>query len=175
MSQSGAPTHPLVAVYPGSFDPFTRGHLELVERASKIFDHVIVAVGKHPRKTGTFSVDERCRLIRESVPHLPNVEAAAFDGLVVRFCRERGANILLRGLRAVGDFEPEFRMGMANRDLAPEIETMFLLTRPEMQFVSSSLVREIASHGGEFERYVTPPVAAALRERLALGGGDGDE
>jgi pantetheine-phosphate adenylyltransferase len=122
---------------------------------------------------GTFSDDERCRLIRESVSHLPNVEAAAFAGLVVRFCREHGASILLRGLRAVGDFEPEFRMGMANRDLAPEIETMFLLTRPEMQFVSSSLVREIASHGGDFERYVTPPVAAALRERLAVDRAQG--
>ncbi|TPV95252.1 MAG: pantetheine-phosphate adenylyltransferase [Myxococcales bacterium FL481] len=157
---------PTTAVYPGSFDPITRGHLEIAERASRLFDRVIVAVGRHPTKAGFFSVAQRCELIEESLAHLANAEAGSFDGLVVEYCRRRNAKIIVRGLRAVGDFEPEFQMGLANRDLAPEIETVFLIPRPEQQFVSSSLIREIAGHGGQFERYVTPSVADALHERL---------
>lgn len=156
----------LVAVYPGSFDPITRGHLEVVERSAKLFDRVIVAVGQHPTKKGYFSVAERVDLIEQSIEHLDNASAAAFEGLVVEFCRTHGARAIVRGLRAVGDFEPEFQMGMANRGLAPEIETVFLLPHPEQQFISSSLIREIAGHGGEFERYVPEPVARAMHARL---------
>jgi pantetheine-phosphate adenylyltransferase len=156
----------LIAVYPGSFDPITRGHLEVVERSARLFDRVIVAVGQHPTKKGYFSVSERVELIEQSIEHVSNASAAAFEGLVVEFCRARGARAIVRGLRAVGDFEPEFQMGMANRGLAPEIETVFLLPHPEQQFISSSLIREIAGYGGEFERYVPEPVARAMHARL---------
>jgi pantetheine-phosphate adenylyltransferase len=158
---------PLVAVYPGSFDPITRGHLEIAERAAQLFDEVIIAVGRHPTKPGYFPAERRCELIEASIRHLPGVRAAAFDGLVVEFCRAQGATAIVRGLRAIGDFEPEFRMALANRDLAPEVETVFLIPQPEHMYVSSSLVREIASHGGDFDRYVPPAVAAAIHARIA--------
>lgn len=156
-------------MYPGSFDPITRGHVEIVERALRLFDRVIVAVGKHPTKPGFFAVEERVALISESVAHLPGARAEHFEGLVVNFCRARGASAIVRGLRTQGDFEPEFRMALANRDLAPDIETVFLVPRPEQLFVSSSLIREIAAHRGDFARYVPAPVAAAVHRKL-----DGD-
>ncbi len=157
---------PTVAVYPGSFDPITVGHLDILERAARLFDRVIVAIGQHPTKPGYFSVEERSDLIRRSAEHVPNFEVAAFSGLVVDFCRTRGAKIIVRGLRAVSDFEPEFQMGLANRDLDPEVETVFLIPAPDRMFVSSSLVREIAGHGGHYERYVSPAVARAMVARL---------
>ncbi len=157
------------AVYPGSFDPITLGHVEIVERATKIFDTVIVAVGQHPSKTGWFPPDDRVRLVEASVDHLSNVRVQRFTGLVVEFCKSVGASTIVRGLRAMGDFEAEFQMALANRDLAPSIETMFLVPSPDRMFVSSSLVREIASHGGDFERYVTPAVARAVHERMRNG------
>lgn len=156
-----------IAVYPGSFDPITLGHLDIIERAAKLFDGVIVAVGSHPRKQrGTFTVDERLELIAASVKDLPTVSVARFSGLVVEFCHARGASVIVRGLRATGDFEGEFRMAMANRDLSPEVETVMLLPATDRMFISSSMVREIAGHGGAVERYVAPAVARALRERL---------
>jgi pantetheine-phosphate adenylyltransferase len=157
---------PRIAVYPGSFDPITIGHLDILERAVKLFDQVIVAIGQHPTKRGYFSVEERAQLVRRSAEHLTGFEVAAFSGLVVDFCRDRGAKIIVRGLRAVSDFEPEFQMGLANRDLDPEVETVFLIPRPDRMFVSSSLVREIAGHGGDYERYVSPAVAEAMAARL---------
>jgi pantetheine-phosphate adenylyltransferase len=156
-----------VAVYPGSFDPITLGHLDILERASRLFEHVIVGVGTHPSKPGYFDSDMRRQLALDSAAHLPNVTVGAFDGLVVDFCRAQGASVIVRGLRATGDFEPEFQMGLANRDLAPGIETVFLIPRADRMYVSSSLVREIAGHGGAFEQYVTAPVAAAIHSRLA--------
>lgn len=168
--EDGGPSGRRVAVYPGSFDPITLGHLEVARRAAEIFDEVIVAVGQSPNKRGTFAVDERLRLIDESVADHPRIRSVAFSGLVVEFCRSLGARVIVRGLRAASDFDAEFQMGLANRDLAPEIETVFLLPRPEAMFVSSSLVREIASHRGRFEPYVSEPVAAALRAHY--GGGD---
>jgi len=155
-------------VYPGSFDPFTVGHVDIVERAAKLFDQVIVAVGRHPTKHETFTVEERADFIGASVGHLRGVSVASFDGLAVEFCRTRGACALVRGLRATGDFEGEFRMAMANRDLAPGIETVFLVPSTDRMFISSSMVREIAGYGGDFERYVTPAVARAVRKRWAL-------
>jgi pantetheine-phosphate adenylyltransferase len=154
-----------IAVYPGSFDPITLGHVDILERAAKLFDRVIVAIGQHPTKPGYFASEERVRLVAASTEHLPSVGVAEFSGLVVEFCRERGASVIVRGLRAIGDFEPEFQMALANRDLAPGIETVFLVPSPDRMFVSSSLVREIASHGGDFARYVAPSVAAAMHER----------
>jgi pantetheine-phosphate adenylyltransferase len=155
-----------IAVYPGSFDPMTNGHLDILERASPLFERVIVAVGQHEAKSAFFSPEQRCELIAASVGHLSNIEVAHFDGLVVNFCRQHGARVLIRGLRAASDFETEFRMGLANRDLAPGVETVFLIPHPAQMFVSSSLVREIAGHGGNFERYVPPPVAVAVLRRL---------
>lgn len=160
-------TEPRIAVYPGSFDPITVGHLDILERAVGLFDEVIIAIGQHPQKRGYFSAKQRCELAVESASHLPTVSVAAFSGLVVDFCRERGASFIVRGLRATGDFEPEFQMALANRELAPNVETVFLVPRPDRMFISSSLVREIAGHGGHFERYVTPVVAEAVRARIA--------
>lgn len=157
-------------MYPGSFDPMTVGHLDILERAVKIFDKVIVAVGQHPTKRGYFTVEERVQLIRRSAEHLGDgFEAVSFSGLVIDFCRARGAQLIVRGLRAVSDFEPEFQMGLANRDLHPEVETVFLIPRPDRMFVSSSLVREIASHGGDYQRYVSPAVAEAMKARSHKG------
>lgn len=159
-------TAPRVAVYPGSFDPITLGHMDILERAIRLFDRVIVGIGHHPTKRGWLDIAERERIVAASAEHLRGVEVEAFDGLVVDFCRRHSATVIVRGLRATGDFEPEFQMGLANRDLAPEIETIFLVPRADRMYVSSSLVREIAGHGGNFEQYVTGPVAAAVRRRL---------
>ena len=155
------------AVYPGSFDPITTGHLDILQRAVGLFDEVIVAVGQHPGKPGYFSGEERVRLIEASTKHLPTVRVECFSGLVVTLCRELDARVIVRGLRAVGDFEPEFQMGLANRELAPEIETVFLIPRADCMYVSSSLVREIAGHGGDFSNYVTEPVRLAVEARVA--------
>lgn len=146
----------------------TLGHLELVERAARIFDRVVVGIGTHPTKAGFFGVQERVQLVQKCLSHIDNADCEAFDGLVVEYCRAIGARILVRGLRAVGDFEPEFQMGLANRDLAPEIETIFLIPRPERQFVSSSLVREIAGHGGEFENYVPDALVEPIRKKMQI-------
>lgn len=156
-----------IAVYPGSFDPITLGHVDILERAARIFDEVVVAIGHHPSKPGFFSGEERMRLAAVSSEHLDNVRVMAFSGLVVEFCRSLGAHVIVRGLRAVGDFEPEFQMGLANRQLAPEIETVFLIPRADRMYVSSSLVREIAGYGGDFANYVTEPVRQAVVRRLA--------
>lgn len=159
------PRDSTVAVYPGSFDPITVGHVDILERAAKIFDRLIVAIGQHPTKPGYFTVEERVELVRKSSAHLEGVEVVAFKGLVIDFCREAGAKVIVRGLRAVSDFEPEFQAGLANRDLDPEVETVFLIPRPDRMFVSSSLVREIASHGGDYGRYVSPAVAEAMANK----------
>lgn len=158
---------PRIAVYPGSFDPLTLGHVDIVERAGRLFDEVVVAIGRHPTKQGFFGIDERRELAEASVAHVKNATVATFEGLVVHFCRARKARAIVRGLRATGDFEPEFQMGLANRDLAAEIETVFLIPSANQMYVSSSLVREIASHGGDIDRYVSPAVAKAMR---AAGG-----
>lgn len=154
-----------LAVYPGSFDPITRGHLEIVERAASLFDEVVVAVGHHPIKRGFFAFDERVRLIEQAIAHIDNTRAAHYTGLMIDFCRAVGARVIVRGLRAAGDFEPEFQMALANRELEPEVETVFLIPEPTKQFISSSLVREIASHGGQFQPFVPEPVARAMEAR----------
>ncbi len=157
-------------MYPGSFDPITLGHMDILERASKLFDRVVVGIGQHPTKRGYFPPPERRALIEQSAEHLDNVEVVVFSGLVIHFCVRIGAGVIVRGLRATGDFEAEFQMALANRDLEPSIETLFLLPQPQRMIVSSSLVREIASHGGDFRRYVTPAVARAIEARVQTDG-----
>jgi pantetheine-phosphate adenylyltransferase len=156
-----------LAVYAGSFDPVTYGHLDLIERASRLFDRVIVAIGRHPTRAPMFTVDERLDLLREVTRPFANVEVRAFEGLLITFCRSVGARVVVRGLRAATDFEYELQIAHANADLQPEIDTIFLPTRTNYGFVSASLVREIASHGGDASRYAPPVVIAALTERYA--------
>ncbi len=157
----------ITAIYPGTFDPITLGHSDIIRRGSSLFGRIIVAVAESPRKEPSFSLAERVRLAQASLAGLPNVEVRGFDRLLARFAREQGATVILRGLRAVSDFEHEFQLAAMNRQLAPELETMFLAPAEEYSFVSSSLVREIARLGGDVSNFVTPAVAHALAERYA--------
>lgn len=156
-----------LAIYAGSFDPVTFGHLDLIQRAAVLFDRVVVSIGRHPTKKPLFSTDERCDLIRQVTAGIPNVEVAEFDGLSIHYAKARGAVAMIRGLRAATDFEYELQIAHANSDMCPEIDTIFLPTRVERGFVSASLVREIASHQGDVSRYVPAPVAAALARKYA--------
>jgi pantetheine-phosphate adenylyltransferase len=152
-------------IYPGTFDPITNGHADLVHRAAACFDWVIVAVAGSTGKTTRFTLDERVGLAREVMRAVENVRIESFDGLLVEFAREQGAQVILRGLRAVSDFEYEFQLASMNRKLAPDIETMFLTPDDGYTFISSSLVREIASLGGNVGGFVHPVVEAALRNK----------
>ncbi len=156
-----------LAVYAGSFDPVTHGHLDVVRRGASLFDEVVVAIGHNPRKTRTLPLDERLAILRECCADLPGVRVDSFEGLLVEYARRIGARVVLRGLRAVTDFEFEFQVGLANRDMAPDIETVFLLTEPRNIFVSSSIVKEIAAGGGDVRRYVPAAAADALARRFA--------
>jgi pantetheine-phosphate adenylyltransferase len=156
-----------LAVYAGSFDPVTNGHRDLIERASALFDRVIVAIGIHATRKPLFTADERLGLLREVSADLPNVTVESFDGLLIEFCLQRGARIIVRGLRAATDFEYELQIAHANADLQPNIDTIFLPTRTNYGFVSASLVREIASHHGDVSRYAPPVVCAALAKKFA--------
>ena len=151
-------------VYPGTFDPMTNGHLDLVERAARLFDHVIVAIAASEKKKPLFDLETRVRLAQEAVAHLPNVEVKGFNKLLAFFCQDEKANVLLRGLRAVSDFEYEFQLANMNRNLDKTIETVFLTPSEHLSFISSSLVREISSLGGDIAQFVPKPVLAALRE-----------
>lgn len=160
-----------LAIYAGSFDPVTFGHLDVVERAAVLFDRVVVALGRHPTKNPLFSGEERCELLREVTRSMSNVEIAEFDGLSIHYAKSRGAVAMIRGLRAATDFEYELQIAHANSDMCPEIDTIFLPTRVERGFVSASLVREIASHGGDVARYVPAPVTAALMRKFSATPG----
>lgn len=155
-----------IAVYAGSFDPVTCGHIDLTRRAAALFDRVILAVGENPAKSYLLPIDVRMDVLRRSTADIEGVEVDRFDGLLVDYCRTRGATAILRGLRAVTDFEFEFQIGLANQDMAPEIETVFLLTEPRNIFISSSLIKEIASNGGDVSRYVPEAALAALQSAL---------
>lgn len=159
------------AVYPGSFDPATYGHLDMIQRASRIFDEVVVAVGDNPEKDYLFDKEDRVALLKASVNHfnesMDNVHVEHFDGLLVEYCRDITANIILRGMRAITDFEREFQMALANMDMAPEIETVFMVTKPRSMPISSSLVREIAAYGGDVSKYTTPAVNEALENKYS--------
>ena len=154
-----------VAVYPGSFDPITHGHEDLIRRSLAFADRVIVAVAVNVAKQVLFTLDERVALIREAVRH-PAVEVQSFDGLLVGFAREVGATLIVRGLRAVSDFEYEFQMALMNRTLAPGLETVFLVPAFDLTYLSSSLVREVARFGGDVSQFVHPAVQQALRRKF---------
>jgi pantetheine-phosphate adenylyltransferase len=159
------------AVYPGSFDPITNGHVDVIERAGHVFDRLIVAVLGNPRKTPMLPADERVALIREVVAASPGlagrVEVATFDGLTVDFCHRVGAGFLVRGLRAIGDFDVELQLAHNNHQLAPDVDSVFFMTSLEHGYISSSLVKEIAHFGGDVSAMLPAPAAAALAARLA--------
>ena len=156
----------LTAVYPGTFDPITNGHTDLVSRASRLFERVIVAVAHDTAKQPFCEIDQRVELAQLVLAQFPNVEVAAFSGLLVRFCEAQGAEVVIRGLRAVSDFEYEFQLAGMNRRLAPEVETLFLTPAEQYAFISSSLVREIARLGGDVAEFVHPAVQQALAEKF---------
>ncbi|MCB0825508.1 MAG: pantetheine-phosphate adenylyltransferase [Armatimonadetes bacterium] len=155
------------AIYPGSFDPPTNGHLDIIERGAKMFDHLIVGIGVNSEKAPFLSVEDRLQLLTECCSHLPNVEVMSFDGLLVHFAKEQNSTVLLRGLRAITDFDYEFRIALANRSLAPDIETTFLIASEEFSFLASSVVREVARLGGDYGKFVPEPVARCIAARLA--------
>jgi len=156
-----------IAIYPGTFDPITNGHLDLVMRAEQIFDEVIIAISDNPTKNPLFGVEQRRSLIAEVTKDIPHVRIETFDALLVNFVRQQNAKFIIRGLRAVSDFEYEFQLASANRRLDENVETIFLTPSESNYFTSSSLVREIARYGGDVSSFVPAAVAAALDEKLA--------
>lgn len=158
-----------IGVYPGTFDPITYGHIDVVERALKIFDKIIIAVSSFPRKDFLFTVEERISLIKEVFEKNENVEVERFDGLLVDYLKEKGIKIVIRGLRAISDFDYEFQMVLVNRKLNKEIETVFLMPREEFFYISSSIVKEIAKLGGNVSCFVPKNVERALREKFKGG------
>jgi pantetheine-phosphate adenylyltransferase len=155
-----------LAVYAGSFDPPTLGHLDLIERASALFSDVIVGIGVHPSRSPLFAIEERLDLVARVSSHLPNVTVEAFDGLLIEFCKQKKARVIVRGLRAATDFEYELQIAHANADLEPDVDTVFLPTRTKNGFISASLVREIASHNGDVSRYAPALVCEALEKKF---------
>jgi pantetheine-phosphate adenylyltransferase len=153
-------------VYPGTFDPITNGHMDLVERASRMFDHIIVAVADNPKKKPLLDLEERVGLAREVLGHLDNVEVTGFNSLLANFVHEHNVNIILRGLRAVSDFEYEFQLANMNRVLAPTVESLFLTPAEKYSYISSTLVREISALHGDVSNFVHPVVADALHARM---------
>lgn len=154
------------AMYPGTFDPITLGHEDLVRRAARLFDKVVVAIAANPAKAPMFSLEERVELAQAALSDVPNVEVSGYDGLTVDFAQDRGLRVILRGLRAVSDFEYEFQLANMNRHLARDVETAFLTPKETYNFISSSLVREICSMGGDISKFVSPVVNDALMKRV---------
>lgn len=153
-------------ICPGSFDPVTKGHMDIIERASKLFDRVIVAVLNNASKNPCFTIDERIGLLKETTKHLDNIEISTFDGLLVDFAKIKGASAVVKGLRAVTDFEYEFQMSMINKKLCPEIETIFLNTSQEYMYLSSSVVKQIAAAGGDISMFVPKEIRDKIVDRL---------
>ena len=151
------------AMYPGTFDPITRGHEDIIRRCTELFDQVVVAIASSPKKQPLFSLDERVSLARAVLSDLPSVTVTGYSGLTIEFAREHELGAIVRGLRAISDFEFEFQLATMNRHLAPDIETVFLTPSDRYTFVSSSLVREIAEHGGDISQFVHPHVEASLQ------------
>lgn len=154
------------AIYPGSFDPVTLGHLDVIERASKLFDQLTIGVLNNSAKIPLFSVEERVKMLEEATKDLPNVEVKSFSGLTVDFARECGANGVVRGLRAITDFEYELQIAQLNRVIAPEIDTVFLTTSLQYAYLSSSSVKEVAGYGGDISKFVTPQVEEEVHKKL---------
>jgi pantetheine-phosphate adenylyltransferase len=161
----------LLAVYPGTFDPITNGHADIMRRSLNIFDRVVVAIADNVRKEPLFSLAERKQMISTALDGDPRIEIDAFQGLLVDYVRRRQAGVVIRGLRALADFEYEFQLAHMNRHLAPELETLFLMTSEESFYVSSSLVKEVALMGGDVSRMVPPAVVSALRGKTLKGAG----
>jgi len=157
----------ITAVYPGTFDPITCGHFDLIERAARFYDRLVIAVADNRNKNTLFTLDERVALAEVVTADLPNVEVIGFSGLLVDFVQEIGGHVLLRGLRAVSDFEYEFQLASMNRKLAPDVETMFMTPAEQYAFISSSLVREISALGGDVSEFVHPVVGEALKRKQA--------
>jgi pantetheine-phosphate adenylyltransferase len=162
-----APPSHLIAIYPGSFDPITNGHLDLIARGSRVVERLIVAVLKNDSKQALFSVEERVEIVREVVRPYTNVEVGSFDGLLVDYAVDRGANLILRGIRAISDYEYELQMALMNRRLRPRIETVFLMSGEAYSFISSRLVKEVIGLGGNISGLVPPFVEQRLKERIA--------
>ena len=158
-----------VAIYPGSFDPITNGHLDVIQRAATMFDHVIIGVAHNVEKLPLFTTKERVELVRAAVKRLRNVSVAGFEGLLVEYARRKKANVVVRGLRAVSDFEFEFQMALMNRRLDPKVETIFLMPKDEYTFISSRLVKEIAWLGGNVSDFVPRDVQRSLQKKIAAG------
>jgi pantetheine-phosphate adenylyltransferase len=156
---------PRRAIYPGTFDPITNGHTDLVRRAASIFDHVLVAVANNPRKAPMFALEQRIEMSRHVLADIPNVEVLGYEGLTVDFMRQHELRIVVRGLRAVSDFEFEFQLANMQRHLLPNIETVFLTPQEQFTFISSTMIREIAQFGGSVSEFVDPVVATALRDK----------
>jgi len=155
------------ALYPGTFDPPTNGHVDLIQRGSKLFEHLTVAILINPVKNPLFTVEERVEMLKEATASLPNVSIATFDGLMVEFARKQGASAVLRGIRAISDYEYEFQMALMNRRIAPEIETVFLQPAGRYSFISSRMLKEVFSFGGDVTGLVPPNVLKRLRGRIA--------
>jgi pantetheine-phosphate adenylyltransferase len=156
------------AIYPGTFDPVTKGHTDLVERAARVFERVIVAIAESPHKAPLFGLEQRIAMARNGLRGLDNVEVVGFDTLLIEFAREQGANVLLRGLRAVSDFEYEFQLASMNRHLNEDIETLFMTPDEQYSFISSSLVKEIARLGGDVSSFVSAEVEQALKDEFGF-------
>lgn len=154
-------------IYPGTFDPITNGHTDLIERAGRLFDEVVVAIAFNPKKSPLLTLEERCDLVASATAHLPNVTVTGFSNLLADFVQEQGATVILRGLRAVSDFEYEFQLADMNRRLAPEVESVFLTPANHLSYISSTLIREIASLGGDVSEFVDPAVEKALKKKFS--------
>jgi len=153
------------AIYAGSFDPLTNGHIDIIRRGLKTFDRIVLAVANNPNKSHTFSLEDRMEMARECTSSFGGVEVDSFEGLLVNYARDKGVNVLLRGLRAVSDFEYEFQLATMNRNLYPDVETVFMMTSEESFYLSSRLIREVASFGGDVREMVPPAVFRALAAR----------
>ena len=155
-----------IALYPGSFDPITNGHLDVLERASRMFDSVVIAVLKHPEKKSFLSVEQRVELIKEAIKDMKNVSVDSFDGLTVEYARQIGAKFLIRGLRTITDFEYEVQLCQTNQVIAPDIDTVFLSTKPQHNFISSSIVRELSNHKTDISKFVPKNVVEYLQNNI---------
>lgn len=155
-----------IAIYPGTFDPITNGHLDITKRAAQLFDHIIIAVSTNIHKSPMFTLEERKAMITATVQDLDNVVVHSFNDLAVRYAQSQGARILIRGIRALSDFEYEFQMALMNRKLSPEIETVYLMPSQEYTYINSSIVKEVAKFGGKIESFLPEIVANAVRERV---------
>ncbi len=161
------PTPPRLAVYPGSFDPLTNGHVDIIERGSHLFDQIVVAVLNNREKAPLFSIDERIGIIRDVFRHRPNVQADSFNGLLVEYAQRKGASVIVKGLRAVSDFEYEYQMALMNRRLSPQLDTVFMMPAEQYTYISSRLIKEVFMLGGEVGGLVPPLVEERLRVKQA--------